>query len=170
MNAKTITTTALVVAALAAVALLCVDSTTRDVDLPTPHEEDAGDSAEVDIDLTRMNATMQATYTYRLAANPAEFAGKSMRISGKFLTGIDEEDGKRHYGCLVGNSAGCACCAPSLVLEFEPKDSYAWPTNYPPEESQITISGTLEMFEVGDNMLRQPVTKVPKLANADIAF
>lgn len=30
-----------------------------------------------------------------------------------------------------------------------PKDSYAWPTNFPPLESRITVTGRLEMFTVG---------------------
>ncbi len=170
MNIQTLAMPVLVGAVLAGAALLYVNATARDVASPALHPEELGDCVPVDLDFTRMNATMQATYLYRLTATPSEFAGKSMRLAGAFLTGIDAADGQRHYGCLVGNAAGCACCSPALILEFIPKDAYVWPTDFPPKESPVTIVGTLEMFEVGDNRLNPPITQVPKLTNADLAW
>ena len=52
------------------------------------------------------------------------------------------------------------------VLEFMPKDSYVWPTNFPPVESRITLTGRLQMFEVGTP--EQSFT-IPRLVDADIS-
>ena len=122
--------------------------------------------AKEEIDFTRMNPTMKMSYAYRLAANPEEFAGKTVRISGQFLTRIDEEDGKRYFGCLIGDAAGCSCCSSAFVLEFTSKAGYAWPTNFPPAESMIRLTGTLKMFEVVESGQSY---EIPRLVDAEIA-
>lgn len=154
------------VALFAAVLFLCVDSVSKDVD-SVPCGGAAKEELKIDFDFTRMNPTMRMTHMYRLAANPREFAGKTLRIPGIFLTRVDEEDGKRYFGCLMGDSGGCSCCAPGGVLEFMPKDSYIWPTNYPPVESRITVTGRLKMFDIGPQ--EQPVA-IPRLVDADMSW
>ena len=104
------------------------------------------------VELTDVDALSDVT-DFRLGANPKEFEGKSLRISGVFLTRIDESAGERHFACLLGNPGGCACCSPGGVLEFEPKGSYKWPTNFPPVESGITVSGLLKMVGHRKNLL-----------------
>jgi len=124
-----------------------------------------GKSAKVDIDFTRLSQTMQQTYAYRLGADPAEFANKTLRVSGIFLTRVDEKDGKRYYGCTMGES-GCSCCTPG-VLEFVPKSSYHWPTNFPPVESTITVTGRVKVYKVTDG---KDVYIIPRLDDADISL
>lgn len=166
MNVKTVLGLLLVTAFLAAAALLCVSVAMKNVDSVSDGSAATNDAVKVDFDFTRMNSTMMATYSYRLAANPKEFAGKTLRISGIFLTRVDKQDGKRYFGCLIGNAGGCSCCAPGGVLEFMPKDSYAWPTNFPPLESRITVAGRLEMLTVGSP--DQSFT-IPRLVDASIS-
>lgn len=167
MNAKMNVRPLFVVVLFAAMALLCVDSVSKDVNSARDSMTAEKDSERVDFDFTRMNQTMRITHTYRLAANPKEFAGKTLRISGVFLTILDKKDGKRRFGCLTGDAGGCSCCAPGGVLEFLPKDSYAWPTNFPPVESRITVTGRLKMFEVGSP--EQSFT-IPRLVDADMSW
>ena len=119
----------------------------------------------VDCDFTQMNSTMRMAHVFRLGANPQEFADKTLRVAGVFLTQVDRTDGKRRFGCLLCEPGGCTCCAPGGVLEFEPKDSYAWPADFPSAESRITVTGRLKMVEAGDE--QQPCS-VPRLLDADI--
>lgn len=154
------------VALFAAVILLCIASASQDVNSVLGGVAER-EEVKVDLDLTRMNPTMRMTHMYRLAANPREFAGKMLRISGMFLTRVDKEDGRRYFGCLMGEPGGCSCCAPGGVLELMPKDSYIWPTNYPPVESRITVTGRLKMFEIGPQ--EQSVT-IPRLVDADMSW
>ena len=167
MKAKMIARLFVAVAFLAAAVLLCVSSVMKAVNDPVPDDMAAtNDAVKVDFDFTRMNDTMRTTYTYRLAASPKEFEGKTLRVSGTFLTRVDEKDGKRYFGCLMGDPGGCSCCAPGGVLEFMPKDSYVWPTDFPSVESRITLTGRLQMFEV--ETPEQSFT-IPRLVDADIS-
>lgn len=126
-------------------------------------------SADVDIDLTRMSQTARFSCEYRLNANPSEFEGKTLRISGSLVTRVDEDDGRRHFGCRMDDAGGCACCSMGVVLEFVPSDSEAWATSWPSIDSLITVSGRLEMVQIGDNALRQPVVRIPRLVDADVS-
>lgn len=156
-----------VIVASLAVVMLCAYSVMNDAKTSMPGGTGSTNTAvKVDIDFTRMNSTMRMTQTYRLGTNPKEFDGKTLRVSGVLLTRIDKKDGKRYFGCLVGESGGCACCAPGGVLEFEPKSSYKWPTNFPPVESRITISGLLKMVEIGDE---EQSYSIPRLLDAAIS-
>lgn len=130
-----------------------------------PDDLPADAPADVDFDFTRMNQTMRMTYVYRLAANPREFEGKKLRFAGTFLTRVDEADGKRHFGCLMGESGGCSCCSPGGVMEFVPKKTYSWPEGFPPEESRIIVCGTLEMVDITEE---NETYTIPRLADADI--
>ncbi len=123
----------------------------------------------VDLDFTRMNPTMQMAYVYRLAANPKEFEGKALRISGTYLTRVDESDGKRYFGCSMDNPGGCSCCSTGFVLEFVPSDSEGWAAKWQSIDSPITVSGRLEMVEAGDSILRQSVVRIPRLVDADVS-
>ena len=76
--------------------------------------------------------------------------------------------GRRHFGCRMDDAGGCACCSKGFVLEFDPSDSDAWATNWPSIDSPITVSGRLEMIETGDNALRQPIVKMPRLVDATV--
>ncbi len=125
--------------------------------------EPAEDQAKVDIDFTKMNQTMQMTHLYRLAANPFEFTNKTIRLSGIFLTRVDEEDGKRYYGCTIGESA-CSCCSPG-VLDFFPKPSYKWPEDFPSANSRVTLVGKLSMYKIAEGMRGY---EVPRLLDADV--
>ncbi len=152
---------------LAVVALLCVASLSRIAKSASCGAAETNETAIVDFDFTKMNPTMRVTYTYRLASDPTEFSNKVLRVSGVFLTRVDDKDGKRYFGCLLGDSGGCSCCAPGGVLEFMPKDSYVWPTNFPPVRSRIAVTGRVGIFEVGT--LEQPLA-IPRLVDADISW
>ena len=157
-----------VIVASLAVAILCAYSVANDAKTSVPGGmASTNATVKVDFDFTRMNSTMRMTQTYRLGANPKEFEGKTLRLSGVFLTIIDEKAGKRRFACLISEPGGCACCAPGGVLEFEPKDSYKWPTSFPPVESRITVNGLLRMVEVGNEGKSY---SIPRIVNADITL
>ena len=66
---------------------------------------------------------------------------------------------------MMGNPGGCACCSSGGFLEFEPKSSYRWPTNFPPVESSVTVSGLLKMVEMEED---DQTYSFPRLFDADI--
>ncbi len=121
----------------------------------------------VDIDLARMSNTMQSTYTYRLSANPRELEGQTMRLTGQLLSRIDERDGQRYFGCLLGTPGGCPCCTPSGVLEFIPKDGMKWPDDFPPIESLVSVTGRIKVFKEKDPN-RGGFYSIPRLVDAEV--
>lgn len=127
-------------------------------------------SAQAVIDLTRMSQTARFTCEYRLMTNPAEFEGRTLRMSGTLVTRVDEGDGKRYFGCSMDSPGGCACCSTGLVLEFVPSDLEGWTEKWQSIDSPIIVSGRLQMVEEGDNMLRQPVARIPRLVEADVSI
>lgn len=167
MNIRDVCTVAGIAAAGLVIGSACTRETDWDI-APGISASATNSSAEVDIDLMRMSQTARFTCAYRLNANPAEFEGKTFRISGSFVTRVDEEDGRRHFGCRMDDAGGCACCSMGFVLEFDPSDSEAWATNWPSIDTPITMSGRLEMIETGDNMQRQPIVKMPRLVDATV--
>lgn len=158
-------------ASLAAAAALLFVKPGKAGDGPLLDSGSATNAAAVDFDFTQMNPTMRMTYIYRLAANPKEFEGKTLRVAGIYLTRVDESDGKRYFGCLLSDaSGGCSCCSMGYVLEFEPSDPDDWTTNCPPVESSIVVSGLLRM-EVSDNKVRRrPVATIPRIVGADVRW
>ena len=165
MKAKKILKMSLMFALFAAVVLLCIDSVSKTVNSGSVSTETTNGCEKVDFDFTRMNPTVRMTHVYRLASSPTEFSGKMFRISGMFLTRVDKEDGKRYFGCLMSDPGGCSCCAPGGVLEFIPRECYVWPTNFPPSESRVTVTGRLKVFDIGSQ--GQSLT-IPRLVDADI--
>lgn len=161
------------IVALVAVTVLAVIGTLQKLDeieaqkaLETPPAAVEGAEKEevpIDIDFTRMNKTIQTSAAYRLMANPSQYVGKTIRMSGMFLTRVDKKDGKRYYGCEFMDP-GCSCCAPG-VMEFVPKEKYKWPTDFPDEESLVKVTGRLEMYEIS---VGQRTYTVPHLVDADV--
>lgn len=129
----------------------------------TPAPAETNGAAAVDIDFTKMNQTMQMTFGVRLLSAPKDYVGKIIRLTGRFLSRVDETDGKRYYGCQMG-SAGCSCCSPG-VLEFVPKKSYVWPDGFPQMQSPVTVTGRLEMYDIPYEGQKYTM---PHLVDADI--
>lgn len=162
MRIENTANTVVIVAFLAAMAQTGVYSAPKDTKPATSDVATTNNSEKVDFDFTRMNQTMRATYIYRLAGNPGDFAGKTLRISGQFVTGIDENDGIRRYGCLLMDQGGC--CSQG-VLEFIPRDTYAWPTNCPPIQARITLCGRIKIVEVREG---KRSLSIPQIQDAEI--
>lgn len=167
MKAKITARPFLGIALVSVVAWLCVYPTSKGAKSSVNESPATNENVKVDFDFTCMNPTMKMTYTYRLGASPKEFEGKALRISGIFLTRVDKEDGKRYFGCFMGDPGGCSCCAPGGVLEFIPRECYVWPTNFPPSKSRVTVTGRLKMFDIGPQ--GQSLT-IPRLVDADISW
>ncbi len=131
----------------------------------TPDDAAADQAGDVDLDFTKMNQTVQAAYLYKLVARPAEFEGRLIRFSGAFATTVDETSEKRYFGCVVGGPGVCPCCSQTIVFEFEPKDAALWSTNFPAEETAISVTGRLRMVrETSDG----ETYEIPRFLDCDV--
>ena len=95
----------------------------------------------VDIDLTLLSSTMVYSEVYNMVYDPESYEGKTVKITGIFLS--YEVDGKIYFSCIIPDAT--ACCAQGL--EFELKDNYIYPDDYPEQGAEITILGTFTMYQ-----------------------
>ena len=98
-------------------------------------------AAAVDIDLTKMSSTMVYSTVFNMVNNPAQFAGKTMRMRGEYTTyhiSVDDPTQIIH-ACLVRDAAGCC----SQGLEFVLSNG-----NYPTGASEVTVVGTIAVQKI----------------------
>ena len=110
--------------------------------------------APVDVDLTTLSSTMVFAEVSNLMYDPLPYLGKTVRMRGEFsvehgYTMDGEEDlSQNYFYCIIEDAL--ACCAQGL--EFELAGDAVYPDAYPAEGSEITVVGTVELYE--DNGFR----------------
>lgn len=102
----------------------------------------------VDIDLTRMSSTMVYSMVYQMVTDPQKYIGKAIKMKGSFSSYVDEETGRRFFGCVIQDAL--ACCSQGLAFELEKPRKY--PKEYPSEGASITIIGTFEFEKIEDGI------------------
>ena len=116
---------------------------------PKSAQSQTSPTQNVDVDLTAMNSTMIFAQVSNMMIAPQEYVGKTIRMTGQFVVyygynadGTVNED-VRYYACIIADAT--ACC--SQGLEFLVAGSLAYPDDYPPEGSQITVTGVFDLYE-----------------------
>ena len=95
-------------------------------------------AAAVDIDLTKMSATMVYSTVFNMVNNPTNFVGKTMRMRGEYTT-YPISATQTIHACLVRDAAGCC----SQGLEFVLSNG-----NYPAGANEITVVGTIAVQKI----------------------
>ena len=125
------------------------------------NEDDSSDSdSDVDYDLTQMDSDMVYATIYQLMVDPDDYIGKTFRIKGTYYAAENPNNEEYYHCCIIKDAM--ACCAQGL--EFVWGDgSHAYPDEYPAEDAEIEVQGTLEAYkEKNDD------TTYCRLANADM--
>ena len=104
---------------------------------PEVNKAAEGLSQKIDLDLTKMSATMIYSTVFDMLIASEDYEGKNIKISGLFKVFENEEKGKRYFAVLVPDAT--ACCQQGL--EFVWLGNHSYPSDYPPEDSEITITG-----------------------------
>lgn len=108
----------------------------------------------IDIDLSRMSATMVYSVVFQMVTEPQKYVGKRIKMKGAFSSYKDEETGRRFFGCVIKDAL--ACCSQGLAFEtFKPRK---YPKDYPSEGSSITIIGNFE-YEKEEDGIGFPIIK-----------
>lgn len=100
----------------------------------------------VDVDLTRLSSTMVYSEVYNMMNAPGDYIGKTIKMTGQFVYYEDPDTKARYFTCIIGDAM--ACC--SQGLEFVLTGKHTYPDDYPELDSEITVSGTFELYEEGD--------------------
>lgn len=108
-------------------------------------KENAYAEDEINNDLTKLSTTMVFSELYNILAEAESNFGSIIRIKGKFDYYKDEESGKMYYGVFVTDAT--ACCQQGL--EFQPKEHYKFPDDYPKKGTWMTVTGEFQAYEDG---------------------
>ncbi len=96
-----------------------------------------------DVDLTALSSTMVFAEVYNIMANPDDYMGKTIRMSGQYYASYDELF-KKYYHFVVIEDA-TACCQQGL--EFTVIGETAYPQDYPPDGAIIELTGSFSSYE-----------------------
>ena len=111
----------------------------------TPSQKVAatGDPSKVDLDLTKMSATMIYSTIFDMLIMPEDYIEKNIKVSGWFETYTDPESGELYYAVVVPDAT--ACCQQGL--EFVWPGEHKYPEDFPEVGSDITITGSYKLIE-----------------------
>ncbi len=104
---------------------------------PAPEHTPTADG--VDIDLTQMNATMVFAEVSNIMYMPDDYIGKIIRMNGMAVSSTDPETGITYHAVIIRDAT--ACCASGL--DYVLADGQ----EYPPDESDATVTGEFELYE-----------------------
>ena len=99
--------------------------------------------SKVDLDLTKMSATMIYSTIFDMLIMPEDYVEKIIKLSGWFETYTDPQTGEMYYAVVVPDAT--ACCQQGL--EFVWKGNHAYPDDFPKPGQNITVTGIYKMIE-----------------------
>ena len=99
----------------------------------------------IDIDLTKMSATMAYAQVADFLYVGEEYEGKVIRMRGEFVSVVNQENGNTYYGCIVRDAA--ACCGSGIEFSFA--EGYERPGGMPEQGEEVTVVGIFNIYEEG---------------------
>lgn len=111
----------------------------------------SGETSDIipDIDLTAMNSTLVYSEVSNMMMEPQKYVGKCVKMRGNFA--VYEGDTRNYYACLIADAT--ACC--SQGIEFILDKNVSYPNDYPPLDTEITVVGTFDTYNEGENQFIQ---------------
>ena len=125
------------------------DSHTADSDAAdTPESDDEiSESMEpdprVDVDLTVMSSTMVFAEVNRIVTDPIGTLGNKVKAEGAFDIFTDEQADQNFYYIIIFDAL--ECCQQGLEMIFP--ESYSFPEDYPAQDAEIEVIGTLSSHD-----------------------
>ena len=125
----------------------------------TPDLSFARQPGVIDLDLTTMSSTMVYSNVLQMMMTPEAYQGATIRLRGNLTYYRDEETGREYFAAVIQDAT--ACCAQGI--EFVWKGEHHWPQDYPPEDTEVTVTGVFDLYEENDNLYIQ-------LLDADVTW
>jgi hypothetical protein len=99
--------------------------------------------SKVDLDLTKMSATMIYSTMFDMLVMPEDYVEKNIKVSGWFETYTDPQTSELYYAVVVPDAT--ACCQQGL--EFVWKGEHKYPEDFPEVGADITVTGLYKLIE-----------------------
>lgn len=114
----------------------------------------------IDIDLTKMNATMVYSEVYNMMSEPSKFVGKVVKASGPFTVGSSSLPGVYYPAVVIKDATACCANGLEFVLYGVPPCSGFGGGGYPSISQEITVVGTFKTYLEGSRLYTHLVDAV----------
>ena len=105
------------------------------------------DSAiEVDVDLTKMSATMVYAEIFNLIIDADSYAGKKIRMKGFFNVLKNPNDNSTSFAVFIPDAT--ACCQQGVEFKFD------FGTDFPQQNDEIIVTGTYKVVYDENDIMR----------------
>lgn len=105
--------------------------------------EDMAGSDGIDVDLTKLSSTMVYSEVFAMVMSPDEYVGKTIRMRGSFAVMTDDANSNFYTYTVIADAT--ACCQQGIEFLW---NGHPYPDGaYPPEGSEITVTGTFETYD-----------------------
>ena len=106
---------------------------------------DMGAFAErtVDLDLSALSGTVVYSQVYNMVMQPDQYLCQTVRVRGYFSYFQDPETLKEYFAVIIADAT--ACCAQGI--EFVWRGEHRYPDDYPPLETEMTVTGAFGTYE-----------------------
>ena len=118
----------------------------------------------IDLDLTRLSATMVYSEVYNMRYEPEDYYGKTIRIEGLFSSYENPMTGEPYFNCIIPDAT--ACCSQGLQFFPADADTRMYPEDYPKNGETVTVVGTFTKNE--ENLYMCALTDATMETCADI--
>ena len=115
------------------IALLCLALLPVDV---------RAEEAPVDLDLSVVSGTILYSQVYNMMMDPDSYTGLRVKLRGNFSYFQDPDTGAEYFAAVIADAT--ACCAQGI--EFVWAGEHAFPQDYPPLDTLITVTGTFGTY------------------------
>lgn len=95
------------------------------------------------IDLTVLSSTMVYAEVYNITAEPDDYLGKTIKVSGLYYNSYYEETDTLYHFVFISDAA--ACCAQGL--EFKWHGDHVYPDDYPAHQSLVEVTGVFDKYD-----------------------
>lgn len=102
----------------------------------------------IDIDMTKMSATMIYAQVFDMVIMPEEFIGKKIKVTGNFQVFINDSTKERYFSILIPDAT--ACCQQGI--DFVWLGNHSFPTDYPEQNQEITVTGIFSSIETDEGL------------------
>ena len=100
-------------------------------------------TGKVDLDLTKMSATMIYSTMFDMLIMPEDYVEKTIKVKGWFQTYTDPQTAELYYAVVVPDAT--ACCQQGL--EFVWPGEHSYPEDFPEIGADVTITGFYKLIE-----------------------
>ena len=97
----------------------------------------------IDLDLTTISGTVVYSQVYDMMMQPEAYLGQKIRMKGTFGYYQDPDTQQEYFAAVIADAT--ACCAQGI--EFVWKGEHSFPQDYPPLDTEITVTGIFDTYE-----------------------